>query len=223
MNYLDSICTYGHSIDCDRCNATVRVALEDLDRYEEAIASFQNALKDRPDDYWSWYRQGDALRQLGRYHEAIASYDRALESRPDDYWSWYRRGDVLRHWGRLEAALASYDKALEVKPTDYWSWYQRGEVLRQLGRYRDAVISYDKVLESQPEDEYAWYNKACCYALRGLAELAIASLQEAIYLNADEYQELAKTDPDFDNLRGNEQFQALIFDYLPLPQNGRKF
>jgi tetratricopeptide (TPR) repeat protein len=90
-----------------------RVALEDLDWYEEAIASFEKALEARPRDYWSWYRQGDALRQLERYQEAIASYDQALERRPDDYWSWYRRGDALRHWGRLEEALTSYDKALE--------------------------------------------------------------------------------------------------------------
>jgi tetratricopeptide (TPR) repeat protein len=79
-----------------------------------------------------------------------------------------------------------------------------------LGRYQEAVTSYDKALESEPEDEYAWYNQACCYGLLGNTDYAIASLQQAIQLNPGEYQELVKTDPDFDNLRGNEQFEALL-------------
>jgi hypothetical protein len=52
------------------------------------------------------------------------------------------------------------------------------------------------------------------------AELAIASLQQAIQLNKSEYQELAKTDSDFDSLRGNEQFEALLVGSLPFEKNG---
>jgi tetratricopeptide (TPR) repeat protein len=106
--------------------------------------------------------------------------------------------------------LASYDRALEIKPNDPWSWYHRGELLRKLGRNTEAVASYDQVLDSDPEDEYAWYNQACCYALLGNQESAIASLQAAIRLNPSEYLTLAQTDSDFDNLRANESFVALL-------------
>jgi tetratricopeptide (TPR) repeat protein len=75
------------------------------------------------------------------------------------------------------------------------------------------VSSYDEALDIEPDDEYAWYNQACCYALLGNTERAIASLQEAITLNPEEYQTLAKTDPDLNNLRDNKQFQALLLDW----------
>jgi hypothetical protein len=39
--------------------------------------------------------------------------------------------------------------------------------------------------------------------------LAIASLKRAIGLDAS-YREMAKTDTDFDGIRGNEQFQFLV-------------
>jgi hypothetical protein len=41
-------------------------------------------------------------------------------------------------------------------------------------------------------------------------EYAIANLSRAIALSPDEYREMAKTDSDFDSIRDNEQFQALI-------------
>jgi len=43
-----------------------------------------------------------------------------------------------------------------------------------------------------------------------MVEQAIENLQQAINLNPDEYQERAKTDSAFENLREDERFQALI-------------
>jgi tetratricopeptide (TPR) repeat protein len=63
----------------------------------------------------------------------------------------------------------------------------------------------------KPDYPDAWYNKACCYALQGNIAQAIANLQQAIILNPDKYREMAKTDSDFDKIREDEQFQALIY------------
>ena len=59
-------------------------------------------------------------------------------------------------------------------------------------------------------DTSAWYNKACSYTLQGNIEQAIENLQKAIALNPDEYREMANTDSDFDKIREDERFQALI-------------
>jgi len=76
--------------------------------------------------------------------------------------------------------------------------------------FQEAIASYDKALEFKPDDDAAWYNKACCYALQNKIDLALGNLQQAINLNPDKYREMAKTDSDFDSLRENERFQALI-------------
>lgn len=44
----------------------------------------------------------------------------------------------------------------------------------------------------------------------GNSEQAIASLSAAMQHYLSEYQELAKTDADFDKLRGHEAFEALL-------------
>jgi tetratricopeptide (TPR) repeat protein len=48
------------------------IALEKLGRYEQAIASFDEAVKIKPDLHSAWYNKGIALGNLEDYEQAIA-------------------------------------------------------------------------------------------------------------------------------------------------------
>jgi tetratricopeptide (TPR) repeat protein len=132
------------------------IALYDLGRYEEAVASYDKAIEIKPDDEEAWNNRGIALRNLGRYEEAVASYDKALEIKPDFETAWNNRGNALRNLGRYEEAVASYDKAIEIKPDDEEAWNNRGNALMNLGRYEEAVASYNKAIEIKPDYQDAW-------------------------------------------------------------------
>ena len=80
----------------------------------------------------------------------------------------------------------------------------------KLGRLEEAIASCNKALELKPDDSAALYNKACCYAKHNNIDLAIENLQQAIKLNPEEYREMVKTDTDFDRIRGDKRFKALI-------------
>ena len=185
------------------------IALKNLGRLEEAIASWDRALEFKPDYHQAWFIRGVALNNLRRFEEAIASYDRALEIKPDDPDAWYGRGVALGNLGRFEEAIASWDRALEFKPDYHEAWFIRGVVLNNLGRYEEAIASYDRALEINSNDANAYYNKACCYGLQNNVELAIENLQSAINLDV-EYQDMAKTDKDFEQIRGDERFQSFL-------------
>ncbi|WP_017314499.1 tetratricopeptide repeat protein [Mastigocladopsis repens] len=185
-------------------------ALGNLGRYEEAVASYDQALKIKPDDDSAWYNRGIALGNLGRYEEAVASYDQALKFKPDDDSAWNNRGNALDELGRYEEAVASFDQALKFKPDDHSAWYNRGYALGNLGRYEEEIASYDQALKFKPDDHSAWYNKARCYALQGNIEQAIENLEKAIHLNPDKCQDWAKNESDFDSIREDERFVALI-------------
>ncbi|MBE8995194.1 tetratricopeptide repeat protein [Microcystis aeruginosa] len=185
------------------------IALDDLGRLEEAIASYDRALEIKPDYPEAWFIRGIALDDLGRFEQAIASYDRALEFKPDYPDAWYNRGIALDDLGRLEEAIASYDRALEFKPDDHEAWYNRGIALDDLGRLEEAIASYDQAIKINPNYANAYYNKAVCYGLQNNVELAIENLQRAINLDV-KYQDMAKTDKDFEQIRGDERFQSLL-------------
>ncbi|HEY9636256.1 MAG TPA: tetratricopeptide repeat protein [Coleofasciculaceae cyanobacterium] len=186
------------------------IALRNLGRIEEAISSYDQALKIKPDKHEAWYNRGNALVNLGRIEEAISSYDQALKIKPDDHKAWYKRGNALFNLGRLEEAVFSYDQALKFKPDYHKAWNKRGNALFNLGRLEEAIASCNEVLKFKPNYHQAWYNKACCYALQGNVEQAIENLQQAINLSPDECREMAKTDSDFDSIREDERFQALV-------------
>ena len=106
--------------------------------YEEAIASFEQALKFKPDKHEAWYNRGIALFNLGRWVEAIVSYDQALKIKPDDPQAWNNRGIALGNLGRNAEAIISLEKALKIKPDD-------------------LDISYNRWLVKQKEDPLSVY------------------------------------------------------------------
>ena len=110
---------------------------------------------------------------------------------------------------RYEAAITYVDLWLNYEEDDSLAWYGRGIALGNLGRLEEAIASYDRALEIKPDHANAWYNRACYLALQNQVEPALESLAKAISLG-NKYQEMAKTDADFDNIREDSRFQSLI-------------
>ncbi|MCY7273764.1 MAG: tetratricopeptide repeat protein [Phormidesmis sp. CAN_BIN44] len=185
------------------------VVLSALGRKEEAIQSYDKAVDIKPNLHEAWYTRGNALSALGRKEEAIQSYDKAVDIKPNLHEAWYNRGLALSALGRKEEAIQSYDKAVDIKPDKHEAWSNRGVALSTLGRNEDAIQSFDQALRIQPDFASAYYNKACCYGLQGTIDLAIEILRQAITLDSN-YQNMAKTDPDFDRIRNDDRFRALI-------------
>ncbi|MEH1944671.1 MAG: tetratricopeptide repeat protein, partial [Nostoc sp.] len=153
--------------------------------YEPAIASYDQALKFKPDLHEAWNNRGVALKDLGRNEEAIASYDQALKFKPDKDNAWNNRGIALKDLGRNEEAIASYDQALKFKPDLHEAWNNRGIALGKLGRNEEAIASYDQALKFKPDYHEAWYSRGIALFNLGRNEEAIASYDQALKFKPD--------------------------------------
>ncbi len=178
--------------------------------FENAITSYDKAVEIKPDYYEAWYNRGGALSELDQLENAITSYDKAVEIKPNFHEAWYNRGNALSGLDQLENAITSYDRAIEIKLDKYEAYCSRGNALFKLDQLENAIISYDKAIEIKPADSNAFYNKACCFAVQANLKSALENLRKALDLSPDEYQELAKTDTDFDSIRNELSFQALL-------------
>jgi WD40 repeat protein len=177
---------------------------------EAARESLDFAINIQPDDCDFWFEKSKALFELERYEQAIGGLYLAIKIEPNESYLWDWLGIAMRRLGRAEEAISIYERALELQPDDPDILDHRAYALLTLGRYDEAMADWDKVLEIDPNHANAYCNKACYFALQDQVELVLENLRRAIELEPEEYRELAKTDADFDGIRGDVRFQELL-------------
>ncbi|MEZ2226256.1 MAG: tetratricopeptide repeat protein [Microcoleus sp.] len=186
------------------------VVLTRMQRYPEAIASYEQATAIRPNYPDAWNNRGVVLLELQQYQDAIACYEQAIQAKPDYADAWNNRGVAFSKIQEYEQAVISYNQALQIKNDYTDAWNNRGVALSKLQKYEAAIDSYDNAAKIRPDFYRIWYNKARCYALQGQTELATENLKRALNLNPNLCKQLAKNEPDFENIREYEVFQQLI-------------
>jgi tetratricopeptide (TPR) repeat protein len=153
-----------------------------LGKKETALASYDRALKVRPDFAEALFNRGLALHALERFEEALASYDRSLTLLPDYSKALFNRGDTLHELKRFEEALRSYDRALTLRPDYAEALCNRGLTLHELKRFEEAVASYDRALTLWPNFAEALSNRgATLHELKRFEE-ALTSYDRAVAL-----------------------------------------
>ncbi|WP_198013406.1 tetratricopeptide repeat protein [Thalassoporum mexicanum] len=185
------------------------VVLYELERFKEARTSFERAIESNPDFYEAWINHGNTQGQLGCYEEAFNSYERAIKIKPRSYEAYFNYGKALEESNHFNKAITQYDNAISIKPERFEAWLQRGINQSKLNLYDESIVSFDKVIAIHPSYAGSYLCKACVYALQGNTDLAIADLKKAIELDP-KYLEMAKNDPDFDNIRNDDRFKQLI-------------
>jgi tetratricopeptide (TPR) repeat protein len=156
-----------------------------LGKKETAVASFDRALKVRPDHAEALSNRGLTLHELKRFEEALASFDEALKGDPNHAEALFNRGLTLHALRRFEEALASFDDALKVRPNYIEALSTRGNVLRELKRYGEALASFDRALKMRPDYAEAFSNLGVTLHEMNLFELALGSYDRAIRMRPD--------------------------------------
>src|SRR5580704_6581722 len=68
------------------------VVLQTLNRYNEALASYDKAIALKPDYANAHFNRGIVLKKLARPDEALASYDQAIAAKPNHAEAFNNRG-----------------------------------------------------------------------------------------------------------------------------------
>lgn len=141
-----------------RCDALYArgVAQEDIQRFDDAVASYRDLLERCPDDELTGdvhLRLGDLMIRRGQYGEALASFDEAIESldNPEDRaYALFRQGYALVQADKPAEAAAKYEQLLAEYPD---SQYAASAVLASAqstyrsGNLEAAARRFEKVLQ----------------------------------------------------------------------------
>jgi tetratricopeptide (TPR) repeat protein len=153
--------------------------------------------------------RGFHLAQQQNYSQALADYDRSLDLHPNDPVTLNDRGIVKGNLGDYAGALADLDRSLDLQPDAPDTLHNRGIVKRILGDYAGAFADHKRSLDLSPDAPETSYALACLYTLQHHREDALDWLAKAI-AGAEQYRAMARTDPDFDPIRADPRFVALV-------------
>ena len=127
-------------------------------RFVEAIAEFQEALRHRPNSPESagiHYNLGVALTQCNRPDEAISHFREALKIEPTCIEVQNRLGLLLADRGQIEEAAACFEEILKAKPDSAEARCNLGVLWMRRGQLDEAVACFQKVLDMSAENAQA--------------------------------------------------------------------
>jgi Flp pilus assembly protein TadD len=128
------------------------------DRDQEAVASFEEALKLDPELAEAHFRLGLGYEALGKREEAEAEYKKAVEAykkyladNDNDPEAHYDLGQTYAGLGQYSEAIREYRLATKLKEDDPDIFYDLGVAYTKLAQYDAAASAFSKSLEIDPE------------------------------------------------------------------------
>jgi tetratricopeptide (TPR) repeat protein len=128
------------------------ISLNNLDKYDEAIQAYDEAIMLDPGWAWPWNNKGVTLENQGKLTEALKCFDTAIRIYPEYANAWENKGVVLEALGRTNEANAAFAKARDL--------ISDGESMLTSAEIPSSPItlpSYSQVVETYPEG-----TELCC-------------------------------------------------------------
>lgn len=150
------------------------LALEGLERYEEAISSYNEAIKLKPDFFVPLNNRGEVYTRLGKLDNAIADFEAAIKlGEAESYVPWNNLGKIYFRQQKYEQAINAYQQAINVKEDYLPALIGLGNAQKALRRYSEALVAYNRAIEVNGDSYEAWFGK-------GLVEEALQQYREAV-------------------------------------------
>jgi predicted O-linked N-acetylglucosamine transferase (SPINDLY family) len=130
------------------------IALHQLQRYQEAIASFDQAIRLDPAYANAYGNRGNSLIELRQYQQALESYDQVVRLAPGCAEAYNGRATALHGLRQYPAAVESWDQAILLQPDYAKAHANRGIALFEMVQYKRALESVENALRLRPHYEY---------------------------------------------------------------------
>ena len=163
----------------------IGAALQTRGELGEAEASYEDALRRRPDYADAWYNFGVLKEKQGKQEDAIAFYLKAAEADPDYSDASYNLGVLYQARGMPEDAIEAYSEAIRIMPSDIFAHNNLATLLRASGDLEGAVRHYEAAIEVHPGFTAASNNLGYALSAMGRPDAAIEHFRSVLSAEPD--------------------------------------
>jgi lipoprotein NlpI len=117
--------------------------LRDQKKYDESIATLEQAIALAPDRANAHLNLGTVLRDAGRFDEAVERMRRAVELDPNVAEAHNNLGTVLQSLARFDEAASEYEEALRLDPQLPDAHFSRATWLLREGDFERGFAEYE--------------------------------------------------------------------------------
>lgn len=192
-------------------------------KYSDSIPYYQKSIQIEP-NYKTYSNLGTAYFFLKQYKDAADAYEHAAQLNPNDTTTVVNLADTYRALGQQDKAKETYQKSISLGFKELQTNPQDASVMAQI------AISYAKTGDAAQAETFIKrargidkdnvnyiYEEAEINATAGKTAEALASLRLAFEKGYP--AQIAADDPEFQNLRSNSQFNALLKKYSTSPKS----
>lgn len=154
-------------------------------RFEEAIASFDEALRLAPERVETYVALGALYHGRGEVERAYEIFVKGLEPAPDHRQLLFNAAVLGLRLERFEDALRFADRALAAAPRDGELHALRSTILRHLQRPEEALAAQQKAVDLRPGDAQLWFALGNLYHQLDRKSEAIDAFQKATKKDRD--------------------------------------
>ncbi len=130
--------------------------LRDVGHFDEAMAVYDHALKDMPENTELLYARAMVAEKLGRIDLLERDLLSVLEREPDHVDALNSLGYTLAdRTDRLDEAYSYIKRAMELRPESFYIMDSMGWVLYRQGKLDEALVYLRKAMQASPDSEVA--------------------------------------------------------------------
>ncbi len=123
-----------------------------LERYVDAIESYDRALELNHEDHSVWHSRGLAAEAIDDYEKAESSYDRAILLKLDNDAYWISKSAVQEKSGNDAGAIKSLNRVIGEHQDNCYALVKKAHILSKTGKNSEAMIFIDLALKIESDN-----------------------------------------------------------------------
>lgn len=162
-------------------------------KVQEALLSFQQALRITPDPAPIYFNIGMLYLGTGSFQDAEAAFNRTLEFDPKHQGALLNLGILYERQGKLEEALRVYEAGRDAQPASpeginaaVSAETVKGRIAINAGAQEEAVEAFKRAIALQPKNPANYFNLALAHLRRNDLEEAEKAFDQVIAIDPSE-------------------------------------